>query len=215
MKSSNTQFAVFGLGRFGISVVQTLANLDVHVLACDTDAAQVREVADYATVAVQADVTDEGAMRKLGIGNFDVVILGMAEDFEASVIATMLVKELGAKQVVVKARGLRQKQILEKIGADSVILPEHEMGVRLAQRLARPNVLDVLEDSEHYTISEMKPYDEWVGKEVRDSNIREKHGITILALQRGQQMIIPVSPHQVLKAEDVLITLSEHTKTEP
>ena len=210
MDTKNTQFAVLGLGRFGTSIVRTLCNYDVNVLACDNDPARVHAVADCATVALQADVTDESAMAQLGLGNFDVVILAMAEDFESSVIATLMAKEYGAKYVIVKAYGLRQKKILESIGADKVVLPETEMGARLAQQLAHPNVLDILDDSDRYTISEMYPLSEWVGKSVRDSNIRTKHRMMILAIRRGDMMIIPVSPREILLETDILITLSEH-----
>ena len=125
----------------------------------------------------------------------------------------MIAKEHGAKYVIVKARNLRQKKILESIGADEVILPEHEIGAKLARRLASPNIMDILDDSEFYTITEMHPLDEWLDQTIRESDVRRKHNITILAIRRGDTFIIPVSPSDVLTQEDVLIVLNEKKRT--
>lgn len=208
-KKSNTHFAVLGLGRFGMSIVQTLSEYDVNILACDRDETKLQRATEYATHVVQADVSNENALVKLGLGNFDVVILAMGEDFEASQIATMIAKENGAKRVYVKARNQRQKKILESIGADEVILPEHEMGAKLARKLAGSNIMDILDDSEFYTVTEMHPLDEWLGKTVQQADIRRKQNITVLATRRGEKFTIPVSLDKVITKEDVLIVLSE------
>ena len=118
---------MLGLGRFGVSVVKTLSEYDVDVLACDKDPARLHEATPYATHVIQVDLNDEMALQQLGLGNFDVVILAMGEDFEASILTTMMAKEQGAPTVVAKARGLRQKKILEGVGADVVILPLHDV----------------------------------------------------------------------------------------
>ncbi len=204
-----TQFAILGLGRFGMSIVQTLAQHDVNILACDRDAAKVHAATEYATQAIQMDMADESAMKTLGLGNYDVVILAMGEDFEASLIATMVAKEQGAQYVMVKAQGLRQKRILKNIGADQVVLPEHETGEKIARQLVGSNIMDILEESELYVISEMRPLEEWIGKTVRQADIRRKHGLMILAARRGDKLSIPISPDRVLTEEDVLITLEE------
>lgn len=209
MKHIHSQFAVLGLGRFGMSIVQTLAEYDISVLACDKNAARLHEATEYATHVVQADVSDETALKKLGLGNFDVVVVAIGGDFESAVIATMITKESGAKHILVKALGLRQKKILESVGADQVVLPEREMGAKAARKLASPNLLDILEDSEHYTIAEVRPLPEWVGKSIRQADIRRRHGQTILALRRGDRVLVPAPIDQVLKTDDVLITLSE------
>ncbi len=208
-KKINKNFAILGLGHFGMSVIQTLSEYDVDIMACDRDEAKLQFATDYATHVVRADVADEIALARLGLGNFDVIILAVGEDFEASQIATMIAKEQGAKYVIVKARNLRQKKILESIGANEVILPEHEIGAKLARRLASPNIMDILDDSEFYTITEMRPLDEWIGQTIQKSDIRHKHNITILAIRRGSQFVIPVSPTDVLTESDVLIVLSE------
>lgn len=203
-------FAVLGLGRFGVSIVQTLAEFNVDILACDRDENMLQRVVESATHVVQADLSDESALGRFGLGNFDVVILAMGEDFEASLIATMVAKEQGAGQVIVKAQTRRQKRILQNIGADEVILPEHEMGAKLARRLAGSNIMDILEESDFYTITEMRPLPEWVGKTVRGADIRRKHGFTILAVRRGDSMIIPISPDTAIDSQDILIVLSEN-----
>lgn len=211
-KPENAQFAILGLGHFGMSILQTLSAYDVNILACDRDEHILHAAAEYATHAVQADMTDEAALRKLGLGNFDVVILAMAEDFEASLIATTVAKEAGARRVIVKALGRRQKKILLNIGADEVILPEWETGAKLARRLVGSNIMDILEESDLYTITEMKPLPEWLGKSLRQADIRRKHNLMILAVRRGQKLTIPVSPDHVLQEEDILLTLSENPR---
>ncbi len=204
-----TQFAVIGLGRFGISMVKSLAEYGVNILACDTDEENLHAVCGYATHMVKADAADEDAMAKLGIGNFDVVILAMGEDFQASLMATMTAKELGAKFIVVKAYGHREKKIFESVGADLVVVPEQEMGAKLAHRLTNPNVLDVLEDSQRYLITEMRPRPEWVGRSVLESDIRRNFQTSVLAIIRGERTIIPVMPEEVIEERDVLICLSD------
>ena len=208
-QSKYNHFAVLGLGRFGMSIVQTLSEYNVNVLACDRDEYKLQIAANYATHVVQADMTDENALIKLGLGNFDVVILAMGEDFEASQIATMIAKESGVKHIIVKAISKRQKKILESIGADEVILPELEMGARLARRLVNSNIMDILEESDIYTITEMHPLDEWLNKTIRQADIRHKHNLTILAVRRNNRLIIPVPLDRVISKDDILIVLSE------
>ena len=211
-KKENTSFAVLGLGRFGMSIVKTLAEYDVNILACDIDETTLHSAMEYATHVVQADMADESALESLGLGNFDVVIMAMGEDFEASLIATMMAKEHGAKHVVVKAGSSRQKKILESIGADEVILPEYEMGAKIARRLVGSNILDILDESDFYTISEIKPRPEWINKTISQADIRRKHDLMVLAIRRGDKLSIPVAPDTVITDDDVLITLSEHKK---
>ncbi len=206
-KRCDLQFAVLGLGRFGMSIVKTLAEYDANILACDKNMARLHEATDYATHVVQLDVTDEDAMDKLGLGNFDVVVLAMGEDFESTVLSSMKVKELGTAKILAKAVGERQKKILESIGVDQVVLPEIEMGAKIARQLAQNNILDILENAGH-AITEMHPMEEWTHKTVSEANIRHTYGYSILAVIRGKQTIIPVAADLVLLPDDLLITLS-------
>lgn len=211
-KKRNTQFAIIGIGRFGLSIAQTLSEYDCSILACDKDAARLHLAAPYATHMVQLEAEDETALSNLGLGNFDVVIVAMGEEFEASLMVTMLAKEHGAPFVVAKARGQRQKKILENVGADMVVLPEFEMGAKIARKLADNSVMDILEDSEDYLIAEMRPREEWVGKSIREADIRKKHNLMILAIRHNGKIVLPVQPDRVLHKDDMLITLSERAK---
>jgi trk system potassium uptake protein TrkA len=202
-----SSFAVIGLGHFGLSVVQTLSNYDVEVLACDKDTEKLHLATDYATYVVQADVADETTLEKMGIGNFEIVILAMGEDFEATMIATLKAKELGAKYVVAKATGIRQKKILETVGADLVVLPESEMGAKIAQKLMRSNIFEVLLDSDKFLVVEMKPREDWIGKTVRETDMRRKDSINLIAIIRDNHNVLTVFPDTVIKEGDVLITI--------
>lgn len=208
-KKQRNQFAVLGLGRFGMSVVKTLSGFDVSVLACDRDPIRLHEAADYATHAIQADVLDEVTLEKLGLGNFDVVVIAMADDFEASMMATMIAKEQGAKHILVKANGLRQKRILENIGADQIVLPETEMGARIAKHLVDPDLLDLVDESEHFSLYEMSPHKDWIDKTIRQSDIRERHRLTILAIKRDKRLLIPVYANETIRQGDILVILGE------
>lgn len=208
-KSKNMQFAVIGLGRFGMSILETLAERDVDLLAVDKDPGLVRDAAEFATQVVQLDAGDEKALEELGLGNYDVVIITMGEDFEASLMTAMLAKEQGARYVLVKARSLRQKKILETIGADRVVQPEHDMGRRVALGLLGDNITEVLDESENHLISEMKPKEEWIGKTIRESDIRGKEDLLILAIRHGKRLLVPVSPDQVIEGGDTLLVLSQ------
>lgn len=208
-KNRNKNFAVFGLGRFGMSIIQTLSKYDVNILACDNNEIKVNLATEYATHVIQADASDETALINLGINSFDVIVLAMGEEFEASLIATMIAKENGAECVIVKARNKRQRKILKNIGADKVVLPEHEAGVKLARTILEPNIMDILDDSEYYTITEMKPYDDWLNKTIVEADIRQNHGITILAIRNGKELTIPISPDTIITEDDVLIVIKE------
>lgn len=208
-KDRVTQFAVLGLGRFGHSIVETLAEYNVHILAVDKDPNCLHNVTDYVTHAVQADVSDEEALLNMGIGNFDVVILTIGNDLEAVVLAIITAKEQGVKTVVAKAYGARQKKILESAGADIVIMPEVEMGSKVARRLVRPNVLDSLEWSGKFRIVEMHPPTEWCGKTVGNLNLHKKHGVVILAAVRGDETIFPIFAETSLLPDDILILMTK------
>ncbi len=207
-KKKDLQFAVLGLGRFGMSIVRTLAEYDVNVLACDKNEHRLKEASAYATYVIKADIAEEHTLEELGIGNFDIVILAMGEDFESSVMATMTAKELGADFVMAKARSFKQKEILERIGADQVVLPEHEIGEKIARNLVGFNITDILEESEQYVVSEMKPLPEWIGKTVQEADIRKTYNLFLIAVRSSKQLIIPIPPDHQIKAEDILITLT-------
>lgn len=205
----NRQFAIIGLGRFGMSILQTLAQHDVDILAVDSDADKITDAARVATHVVQADAGDEDALCALDLGFYDVVVLAMGGDFEATLTAAMLAKEQGARFVMAKVRTLRQKAAMEKLGADRVVLPEHDMGRRVGLGLLSPTLMDVLEQSGKSLIGEMAPRPEWVGKSLRQLNLRQAEGLLVMAVKTGDSLVVPVPPDYVLKQDDSLILLSE------
>ncbi len=206
MKNS-PQFALLGLGRFGMSILETLADFDVSVLACDKSPERLHMATEFATHVIQADISDEAALDGIGLGNFEVVIIAAASDFEATLIATMRAKEEGAGKVVVKANSMRQKTIIESVGGDLVVLPERESGAKTARKLMQPNLLDIFEDSANHTITEMRPPKDWVGRSIKELDVRNQYGVTILAVLRDGGTIIPVPAGHVVRESDLLITL--------
>ena len=206
-KGMDRQFAVLGLGRFGTSLVKTLSRKGYDVLACDHNQHLVQYISSYATHAVQADVTDENDMRQIGIGNFEVVIIGIGSDFEASLMATMITKEMGVPYVMTKARDLRQKKILESVGANRVVLPEMEMGERIANNLITTNVFDFINISDDYGILEIKPRPKWIGRTIRQSNIRAETHLNVVALKREHQFIVSPKPDEHILDGDILVVV--------
>ena len=166
------QFVVLGLGRFGMSLARELSEKGHLVLGVDSSMERVQAASEFVTQAVCIDVADESAVQSLGLGNFDIVVVSIGSDFEASVMAVLLAKEAGAPYIVAKAQSNQHRLILERIGADRVIFPEREMGVRLANSLMYGNFLEFMEVSKDYGILEVKPLPEWVGKSLQESNIR-------------------------------------------
>ncbi len=205
----NKQFAVLGLGRFGQSIVKTLTQHGNNVLACDIDEDVVQEMSETATHVVQVDVTDEFAMSRLGLRNFDVVIIAIGTNLESSTMATLIAKEQGAKYVLCKAKNLKQKSVLEKVGADRVVLPEWEMGTRVATNLITTNVIDFINLSDEFTIAEIEPLAEWIGLSLHKANIRAVNGINIVAIKRGKRVIVSLKPEEVIHEDDILVAIGE------
>lgn len=187
------QFIVVGLGRFGISVAETLSSLGHDVLAIDKDEDVIQDIADKVTHAVQMDATDEYALRTLGVRNFDVAVVTIGSNIQASIMITLLLKEAGVEYIICKGQSDLHKKVLLKIGADRVVLPEKDMGVRVAHNLVSSNLLDLIELSEDYQIIEMNAPAEWIGKTLRSLDVRAAYGITILAI-RDSQDGINISP---------------------
>lgn len=178
------QFAVIGLGRFGSSVARTLVDAGYEVLAIDENEERVKEVSDLVTEAVELDATDEKALRAVGIEDVDVAIVAIGTDMQASILITILLKEIGVKEVVAKAINARHGRILQKIGADKVVFPEREMGERLAQTLITPGVLEQIELTPGHSIMEIVAPEAFVGKTIRALDIRAKYGANIITIKK-------------------------------
>lgn len=204
---SNMQFVVIGLGRFGTSVAQTLYSIGNDVLVIDKNEDVVLEIADNVTHAVQMDATDENALKTLGLSNFDVAVVTIGGNIQASIMATLLVKELGVKYIVAKGNNDLQAKVLYRIGADKVILPEKDMGVRVAHNLMSANILDYVDLSSDYSIIEIKPLDEWVGKSLADLDVRKEYGINIISIKKPDNSTISPNANSIIERSDVLVSI--------
>lgn len=203
----HTQFAILGLGKFGRSMAETLSDNGYDVFCCDINETVVNEVSEYATHVVQADATDKSVLERISLSNFDVVIIAFSDDFEASVITAMIVKEMKVPYVIAKANGLRQKQILETIGVNRIILPEKEMGEKVAYELLTNDLLGYIHRSEMFDIIEMKPQPDWVGKSISKLRLRQTESINIIAIIRGTEVIAAIDPQLELEESDSLIVV--------
>lgn len=201
------QFVVIGLGRFGTSIAETLYQLGYDVLAIDSDEKVVQSIADKVTHSVQADVTDENNLKALGVQNFDVAIISIGSNIQSSIMATLLVKELGLKYVVAKANNNLHAKVLYKIGADRVVFPERDMGLRVAHNLVSSNILDYIELSSEYSIAEISCPKEWAGKTLNQLNVRSKYGINIMAIKNDNSINVAPGANYKIDQMDTLVAI--------
>lgn len=204
-------FAVLGLGRFGGTLVEELSKLNVEVLAVDENEEVVDKYADMATHAVQAKINDESDLRALGIGNVDHAIVSFGNNIETSILAAMLLKEMGIKQVWVKAANNYHQKVLEKIGADRIIHPERDMARRIAHHVVTEKMIDYIELSPDYSLVEIIATYKLHNKSLLNLDARAKFGCNIIGIQRGDEMIISPSADEVILENDKLLVIG-HTK---
>jgi trk system potassium uptake protein TrkA len=204
------QFIVIGMGRFGQSVARTLTSMGKEVLAVDKSEELINDIAPYVTHAVQADATDEKALSALGIRNFDVALVTIGDDIQASILVTLLCKEMGVGFVVAKAQTDLHAKVLLKIGADKVVFPERDMGVRLAHNLAAANVIDYIQVSDELRVLEIGVTGPWVGKSLIELDLRKKFGVNVIAIKKdaGEVNTAPRGV-DVLNAGDLLIVVGQ------
>lgn len=200
-------FVVIGAGRFGGAVARELSNLGYEVMVIDKDEVKTQIMAKYVTHAVTADATDDAVLHNLGVRNFDAAVISIGEDLGASVLTTMLLSNLGTKYIIAKAINRNQARILEKVGANRIVFPEKDMGIRVAQSLVRTNLLDYIELSPDYSIMEIEVPKKWVGKSIRELNIRAKHGVNIVAVKRGLNIRVSPEPDYVFEDTDYPIVI--------
>lgn len=206
------QFAVIGLGRFGKSVALTLNKMGYNVLAVDTSEEKVSDIMDSVTHAVQVDAMDEQALKALGIRNFDVVIVAIGQDIQANILVTVMLKDMGVKKVVAKAVTELHGKVLVRVGADQVIFPERDMGARVAHALVSKNIVDQINLSPEYSIVELMAPERFAGKTLDEAGVRVKHGVTVLAIRRGNEVIISPGAGQVIKAGDILVVVGREER---
>lgn len=205
-------FLIIGMGRFGNSLAIELSNLGHDVLVIDRSEEKIAAVADHVTHAVIGDAKDENVIRSLGVRNFDVAVVAMADNIEDSVLVTIMLKELGVKKVVAKAQSMLHMKVLERIGADVTVFPERDMGKRLAQHLSAKNIIDFIELSDEHSIVEIEAPSAWFGKSLLELNIRGAYGINVIAARDkfARDLVVSPTAAYVIKEGDVLIVIGEN-----
>lgn len=204
------EFVVFGLGRFGKSVATTLADSGCEVLVVDDNEDKIQEMADIVTYAVKANVTDVDTMETLGISNFDGAIVAIGEDLEASVMVTILAKELGIPYVLAKAQNDLHAKILKKVGADMVVFPEKETGIRIANKLLLGNFFDAVELSSTFSMMEVGALAEWDGHTLRELNLRAKYNVNVIGIKKNGVLDINPDADVAVSKNDVLVMIGKN-----
>jgi len=187
-------FLIVGLGRFGCSVARKLCELGNEVLVIDRDADAVQHIAEDVTHAIVGDAADEAVLRGAGARNFDCAVVAVASDIEDSVLTTALLKEAGVPHVIAKARSSLHRLVLQRVGADEIVFPEEEMGVRLARTMSMRSFLDYVSVTDDFSIAELPVPSKWVGKTLIQLNVRAKYGVTILATRPKDSKKLTRSP---------------------
>lgn len=201
------QYVVIGCGRFGSNVARTLNSLGNEVLAIDIDHEKIQYISKEVTYGVQADVTDENALRGLGIGGFDVAIVSIGSNYQASIMATLMAKELGVNRVIAKADDALHGKVLSKIGADKVIYPERDMGIRVAHNLVSSNILDFIELSPDYSILEVTALEQWANKTLKELKLPSKYGINVMAIKREKDINVSPYADDIILKNDILVVI--------
>ena len=204
------QFAVIGLGRFGSNMAKALSKMGYEVLAIDKNQHKVQEFSDEVTHVVQADTTDENALRELGILNFDVVVVAIGEDVQANVLTTLQLKEIGVNFIVATSRNSLHTKLLEKVGADRIVAPERDMARRVAYNLASTSVMDYIELSPRFSIVEITAPKAFQNKTIAESNIRAKYGINVVAIKRGEDLMISPLPSEKIIKDDIVVVVGKN-----
>ena len=205
MAIKKNQYVVFGLGRFGVSLTKALYDYGAEVLCVDSDEEKVNEIAPFCTHAVCADATDERNLEQLGINNMDVAIVCIASNIESSIFITLLCKQLGIPKVIAKASDERHKLVLEKIGADTVIIPEEDMGERLAAMMAKPNVVEIMTLADSFRMVEIRTPKRWQDKTLIELDLRNTEHVNIVVIKRGDEIITSPAGDCKLLADDLIV----------
>lgn len=203
-------YIVIGVGKFGASVIKTLAHTDIEVLVIDKNTARLEAVSEYVTDAICANASDADVLNSIGVKNFDGVLVTFDHDFEDKVLITMLLKEMGASYVMVKASSELEGRVLKKVGADKVVHPERDMGIHIGNQIAHGNLLDSIELNESHSIADFAPLEKWIGKSIKEIGVRSKYNVSIIGIRDRDDLIINPTPEQVIKEGDTVILLGEN-----
>ncbi|MBR3704459.1 MAG: TrkA family potassium uptake protein [Oscillospiraceae bacterium] len=205
-------YAVFGLGRYGLAVARELVVNGAEVIAVDLDENVVNAAASELPICKCADITDLEAVTQLGIHNVDTVIVAMASNLEASVMAVTLCKELGVKTVMAKCANEMHQKILKRVGADQVLFPENESGIRLAKNLLSSGFVDMISLSKNVSMVELDVRDEWIGRSLIELNLRKKYSINVVAIRKGEMVSVDINPEEKLEQSATLIVIANTEK---
>lgn len=214
------QIGVIGLGSFGAAVARTLARHGTQVLCVDRDMEKVRVIKDEVTYAVQAEATDEHALRSVGMAEADTVVISLGQDLATSLLAAMIVQELGVRQIVAKAVNPLHARLLSKLGVQRVVFPEQDMGRRVADLLLAPRVVDHLELAEGFAIDEIITPDHFVGRSIRELEVRTRYGVTIVAIRRAHrqpgepEFLVNPTVDEKIRRDDILVVIGETVRLE-
>lgn len=210
--SIHSTYAVLGLGRYGLSVAKELISCGAEVLAVDINETIVNDAAAYIPVCKCADITDPEIIKQLGISNIDIVVIAMAGNLEATVMAITLCKEVGVKNVIVKCADEMHGRIFSRVGADKVVFPEKESGIRLAKNLLSSGFVDVIELSNRVSMVELDVKSEWVGKNLLELNLRKKYSLNVVAVKQGGEVCTDIDPETDLSPDMKLIVIADTEK---
>ena len=208
------QYAVFGLGSFGESVAVTLQELGCEVVVVDNHMERIEDISPYVSYAVQADIEDPEVIRSLGARNLDGVVVAVADDMEASIMATLVSKEIGVPYVLAKAKNELHAKVLKKIGADSIIFPEKEIGQSVARNLVSGEFVDWISLSPDYSITEIQVPEKWIGKSLLEIDVRRTRDVNVVGVRSGEKIQVTIDPEEPLQKEMMLIMIGSNEALE-
>lgn len=209
-KKSKKQYAVLGLGKFGYSVAITLENLGYDVIVVDNNAEKIHNISNSVSYAEKADIGEAHVIKTLGGRNLDGAIIGVSENMEASIMATIVAKELGIPHVIAKAQNELHGKILKKVGADEIIFPEKEMGSRIAKGLVSAHFADLIELSADYSLVEIEVPEKWKGKSLLELNVRQRYNINVIGLRQGDEVEVSLNPNDPLPSHGLIIVVGSN-----
>lgn len=208
-REKRTQFAILGIGRFGASLAEELYETGNDVMVIDNDEEKINSIADKVTHAIIGDVTNETVMEKSGVKNMDAVIICMGTNIQASILATMICKDLGVPYIVCKAHNDKHKQILEKLGADSVVVPEIDMAKKLAIKITHPSLYDIMMLTGDYSIIEINIPVKWVDKTLSELDIRKNYGVSVILVKKGESSAVSPGGDYKFEQGDIAVLGSD------
>lgn len=215
MKKEKKQILIIGLGKFGMSIAKELAKYDCEVLAVDESSELVDEVAEFVTHAARVDAGDINTLRKLGVANFDEAIIGIGDNLEASIMIALSLKELKVPYIIAKSRDEVHTRLLTMIGVDKVVQPEKDVGVRIAKSIMHKSIIERVEFGKEYSVIEIETPQEWIGKTLNELNLRPKHNINIVCVEKNDGKVIIPMANYIIEEKDNLMLISPNKELEP